>query len=104
MKITMTPTLTPRRGDPVEVGNVYANAYGNPHYKIVVAIIPTDSRNQPYNRVVCLHINTTAGIVGCSRAPEEYISNHQDLVGKVKSMPELKIEWLRAHPQAERMK
>lgn len=104
MKVIMTPTIEPRRGDKVEVGNVYGNAHGAPHYKVVVGIVASDKWNRPYNRVVCIHIDATGRIVGCSRNPEEYIANHQDLLGKVKSMPELKIEWLRAHPQKEKLK
>jgi len=104
VKITMTPQISPRRGDPVVVGNVYANAHGAPHYKVVVGIITQDKWNRPYNRVVCIHVAATGAIVGCSRYPEEYISHHNDLVGHVKTMPELKIDWLRSHPQQEKLK
>lgn len=34
MKVTVIPHTHSRRGDPVEVGNVYTN----PHYKIVIGI------------------------------------------------------------------
>jgi hypothetical protein len=104
MKVIMTPSISPRRGDPVVVGNVYANAHGAPHYKVVVGMVLQDKWKRPYNRVVALHISATGAVVGASRYPEEYIREHNDLVGRVKSMPELKIEWLRPHPQAEKLK
>jgi len=104
MKIIMTPTISPRRGEPVVLGNVYANSHGAPHFKVVVGIVARDKWNRPYNRIVCLHISAVGLVVGASRYPEEYISQHNDLVGKVKSMPELKIEWLRPHPQQGKMK
>lgn len=104
MKVLMTPNIAPRRGLPVKIGNVYANAHGAPHYKVVVGIIPIDKWQRPYNRVVSLHIDATGAIVGCSRNPEEYIRDHNDLVGKVESMPELKIKWIHSHPQQEKLK
>ena len=46
--------------------------------------------------VVCININPMGEIVGASCEPEAYMRDHQDLVGRVVEMPELKIEWL--HP------
>lgn len=97
MKIDMVPQLNPTRGGSVKVGNVYTNPHGK-FYKIVVAIVtPEHSINHGsrFNNVVMLHISTSGHIVGSSNQPMQYISQHQDLVGIVKSMPTLKIEWLK---------
>lgn len=95
MKVSMTPKLHPRRGAEVEVGNVYINPHGRPFYKVVLGKVPSDwGRNGKWNNIVMLHITSTGDIVGASCQPTKYVSEHQDLVGKVKNMPELKIEWL----------
>lgn len=103
MKVHMTPPLAPRRGDPVEVGNVYANAHGSPHYKIVVSVISRDAHDQPWNNCVCLHTNGAGDIVGCSKAPQLYLSEHNDLVGRIRELPELTVEWIRSHPQKDKI-
>jgi hypothetical protein len=99
----MAPEMTQRRGDPVATGNVYANSHGAPHYKIVLAIMARDGE-RTWSNCVCLHVNAAAKIVGCSRVPEAYLSHHNDLVGRVKSMPEMDVEWIRTHPQAGKLK
>jgi len=94
MKIEMTPKLHPRRGGEVKIGNVYNNPHGKTFYKVVVGMPTQTARgNRSYRNVVCLHISTSGEVVGCSANPADYISNHQDLVGQVKNMPTLKIEW-----------
>lgn len=92
MKIEMTPKLHPRRGGEVKVGHVYTNDHAKHYYKIVVGMFDADRGS--YKNVICLHVSGTGEIVGCSRNPQNYISEHQDLVGIVKDMPTLKIEWL----------
>lgn len=103
MKINMGDRLEPRRGDPVKVGNVYANAHGRPFYRIVIAVNNRDS-GRPWNNVVCIHVNSISGVMGSSNVPEKYLSEHADLIGYVKDMPELKIEFIRPHPQADKLR
>lgn len=96
MKIEMMPKLKPRRGGEVKVGNVYINPHGRPFYKIVLGLIPPDwGRRAKFNNVVCLHVTSTGEVVGASCNPQLYVSEHQDLVGEVRNMPSLKIEWLK---------
>lgn len=95
MKIEMTPKLHPRRGGTVEVGNVYNNPHGKSFYKIVIGMPKENARGKSFfNNVICIHVNTSGEIVGCGALPERYVSEHQDLVGRVISMPSLKIVWL----------
>lgn len=95
MKIEMTPKLAPQRGGEVKVGNVYSNSHGRTFYKVVVGIVPPDwgSRGK-YNNIVMIHVTSNGEIVGAACQPHRYVSDHQDLVGVVKNMPTLKIEWL----------
>ncbi len=95
MKVEMLPKLAPRRGGEVKEGNVYTNPHGRAFYKVVMGIIPPEYSNRArYNNVVMLHVDSTGHIVGASVQPRIYVSEHQDHVGIVKSMPTLKIEWL----------
>ncbi len=91
MKALITPVIHPRRGGDVAEGNVYANMHGRPFYKVVIGLV-VDKR---YNNICCLHIAATGAIVGCSMQPPAYLSNHHDLVGKVKKLPDFKIDWLK---------
>jgi len=96
MKVEMIPALKPRRGGKVKEGNVYTNPHGRNFYKVVMGIIPPEWSNRArYNNIVMLHVSSTGQIVGASVQPETYVCNHQDLVGTVKNMPALKIEWLK---------
>lgn len=95
MKITMKPTIHPRRGAEVLVGNVYSNPHGKSYFKVVLGIVQRQG-TRPWNNVVMLHVDATGRIVGSSNQPIVYVSEHQDLVGRVRDMPELKISWLRA--------
>lgn len=93
MKVApLCPTIL-RRGGPVEVGNVYTNPHGRPHYKIVIGIITRDARDRPYNNIALFKVYADGSCAGASVEPEVYIRDHQDLVGKVKNMPTLKVEW-----------
>lgn len=95
MKVEMTPKLHPRRGGEVKIGNVYNNPHGKSFYKVVVGMPTETSRGRPaYKNVICIHVNTAGEVIGCSANPDTYISEHQDLVGIVRHMPTLKIEWL----------
>lgn len=97
MKVEMIPQIKPRRGGPVKEGNVYTNPHGPGYYKVVMGIIPDTWRKtgRNWNKIVLLHISSLGEIVGASCQPETYVCNHQDLVGIVKHMPSLKIEWLK---------
>lgn len=95
MKIEMTPKLKPRRGGEVKIGNVYTNDHSKHYYKIVVGMIEQNRGHGSWNNVICIHISGTGDVIGCSRNPQNYISNHQDLVGLVQDMPTLKIEWFK---------
>lgn len=92
----MDPMIRPHRGGEVKVGNVYTNPHGKSFYKVVVGIVDTSTvrGRRPWNNVVCLHINISGDVVGSSNQPVTYVSEHQDLIGFVKDMPSLKIEWL----------
>ena len=91
MKIELPKPIDLRRGVEPEVGMVYQNPHGRPFYKLVVGI--TDQKR--YNRVVMIHVNALGEVVGASTAPVVYVRDHHDLVGRVKDMPSLKIEWNR---------
>jgi hypothetical protein len=96
MKAIITNMTAPRRGAEPEVGNVYQNPHGRPWYKIIVGIVNDPSRiRAPYNNIVMLHIDARGEIVGSSNQPTAYVRDHHDLVGKVKEMPNLKIDWFR---------
>jgi hypothetical protein len=94
MKIIMPHPVAPSRGiHPVEVGNVYFNSHGRDHYKIVVAVRArggTGSRS--FNNCVLLKVNHSGEIVSAGCEPEQYLKNHQDLVGKVYEMPTIQID------------
>ena len=94
MKVHMHPTIEPRRGGEVLVGNVYTNKHGRPYYKMVVGIIEREG-NRPWNNVVMLHVDATGRICGSSNQPIVYVKDHQDLMGRVAQMPDLDIEWLK---------
>ncbi len=93
MRVIAHPEKRARRGLPVVEGNVYTNANGRPHYKIVLGIIPRDERGRPWNNVALLKVFADGSLAGCAMEPEAYMRDHQDLVGKVSDMPSLKIEW-----------
>jgi hypothetical protein len=98
MKAIIEPKLAPRRGGKVEVGNVYTNVHaGGRYYRLVVSTNArkVSSFRENWNKIVCLHIDALGNIIGCSMQPELYMSEHQDLIGKVKSLPDFKIEWLK---------
>lgn len=86
--------IHPRRGEPVEVGNVYGNAYGKPFFRLVLNVM-SRANDRPWRNVICIRLDTTGTIVGCATEPEAYVREHQDLIGKVVDMPSLKIEWFR---------
>jgi len=93
MKVEIVKT-TPRRCGKVEVGNVYSNVHGQNVFKIAVAVVPRDKWEKPWKNVVLLRVNIAGDIVGCGMEPQEYMSEHQDHVGVVKELPNLKVEWL----------
>lgn len=86
--------IHPRRGAPVEVGNVYGNAYGKPFFRLVVGIVERVG-DRPWKNIVCIRLDTAGNIVGCANEPETYVREHQDLIGKVHDMPNMKIDWFR---------
>lgn len=94
MKVILDPTITVHRGGEVKVGNVYSNPKFR-YWRIVVGIIPpVEIGRSRWNNVVCIHVDIDGNIVGASCQPTRYMSEHQDLVGHVKTMPSMKIEWL----------
>lgn len=96
LKVTLDPALVIHRGGEVLVGNVYSNVKFR-YWRIVVGKIgPQVSRRGRWNNIVCLHVDINGDIVGASCQPERYMSEHQDLVGKVKQMPSMKVEWLKS--------
>lgn len=94
MKVEVSPRMFPQRGGEVEVGNVYSNDHAR-YFKVVIAIATKRNGRSPWNNVVCIHIDATGEIVGASCQPRNYMREHQDLIGKVKSMPSMKIEWFK---------
>ena len=93
MKVEIVKT-TPRRHGEVEVGNVYSNVHGQNVFKIVLAIVERNKWEKPWKNVVLIKVNVAGEIVGCSMEPYLYLSEHQDHVGVVKELPDLKVEWL----------
>lgn len=98
MKVDMAPLRAAHRGGPVEIGNVYAcnraPAFGD--FRIVVGKATHEGTGRiPWNNVIMIHVNAGGEVVGCSRQPTEYVKNKWDLLGKVKQMPTLKIEWVK---------
>ena len=97
MKVEIAPQVFPRRGTEVEVGNVYTNnrqpAFRD--FRIVVGVVGVVHGRQPWNNIVCIHVDYKGDISGASRQPYNYVKDHWDLVGKVVEMPTLKVEWLR---------
>lgn len=97
MKVEVIPNSAARRGDEVKVGNVYTNAHGRPHYKIVIGIITREGRfRRPHNNVAVFKVFADGSCAGAACEPEAYLRDHQDLVGTIKEMPTLKVEWLRS--------
>lgn len=95
MKVTLDPKIVVHRGGEVKVGNVYSNPKFR-YWRIVVGIITyKGSGRRVWNNVVCIHVDINGDIIGSSNQPSRYMSEHQDLVGFVKQMPSMKIEWLR---------
>lgn len=95
MKIDISPRMHPSRGGEVLVGNVYSNDTTR-FLRIVVGVVHEKYRNRgKWNNVVCIHVDPTGDVVGASCQPTLYMQEHQDLVGRCKNMPTLKIEWLR---------
>ena len=94
MKVILDPAIiVHRRGEEVKIGNVYSNEKFR-YWRIVVGIFDeTTHGRKPWNCIVCLHVDINGAIVGSSNQPKKYMSEHQDLVGFVKDMPSMKIEW-----------
>lgn len=93
MKVIPLPPTKLRRGGPVEIGNVYTNPHGRPHYKIVIGIIERCSRGRPWKNIALYKVFADGSCAGACTEPETYIRDHQDLVGKCTNLPPLKIEW-----------
>ena len=93
MKVSIIPNTKSRRGDPVEVGNVYTNPHGRPHYKIVIGIMDIVN-DRPWKNVAIYKVFADGKCAGASCEPEKYLRDHQDLIGYIKDMPTLKVEWL----------
>lgn len=93
MKVIAHPERRAKRGGPVEIGNVYSNPHGRPHYKIVLGITERCSRGRPWKNVAVYKVLADGSCAGAGTEPEKYLSEHQDLVGKVANMPTLKIKW-----------
>lgn len=85
------------RGGPVEVGNVYTNPHGRAFYKIVLGKNEqvTNGSRRRWNNIVMIHVNVKGEVIGCAAQPETYVSEHQDLIGRIKNMPTLKVEWIK---------
>lgn len=94
MKIQLPAPLSLRRGVDPKVGNVYQNPHGRPFFKLVVGVDDEQLRRK-WNCVIMLHIDAKGRVVGSSNSPFNYVKEHHDLVGIVKNMPDLKVEWLR---------
>lgn len=95
MKVEIEPRLHPNRGGEVKIGNVYSNQKFR-YYRLVVGIIDSKhARRSRWANVVCIHVDATGEIVGCSCQPTVYMREHQDLVGHVTKMPSMKIVWNR---------
>lgn len=104
MKVHISPQLFPCRGGEVAVGNVYSNDHSR-FFRIVVGIVEDKHKSRKtWNNVVCIHVDATGDIVGASCQPTLYVKEHQDLVGRVKEMPSMKIEWLREEDREKETK
>lgn len=86
-----THQLKPRRGAEPSVGNVYSHIKAR-YYKVVIGI---GDPNERWNCVHMIHVDATGEVVGTSSQPIPYMQNHQDLVGHVKTLPNLKIDWIK---------
>lgn len=94
MKFKIQPKIVPRRGTPVVEGNVYANRKGQNYFDVVIAILKRDG-DRPWNNVCILRVDIHGNLRGVRQEPERYVSEHKDLVGKVKEIPALEIEWFK---------
>jgi hypothetical protein len=94
MKVEALLPTRLRRGDEVRIGNVYTNPHGRPHYKIVIGIMQRDKFSKPWNNVAFYKVFVDGSCAGAAVEPMEYIRDHQDLVGIIKEMPTMQIEWL----------
>jgi hypothetical protein len=93
--VEINPRIQFRRGGPVEIGNVYQNRHGRPWFKVLFGKCEKFTAGKSrWNNCIMLHIDARGEVVGCSMAPEAYIQNHHDFVGKIVKMPELKMKWL----------
>jgi len=96
MKVEIEPRLFPHRGGEVVLGNVYQNTRStNRYFKIVFGVVEREDNSRPWNNVVLLHVDNYGNVVGASCQPYKYVSEHQDLIGRVIKMPDLKIKWLK---------
>ena len=82
MKVKVPDPYTPTRGAPVVPGNVYSHRSGRPYFRIVLGLVEKH-RDRPFNNAICLHVAGNGELVGCSMQPHRYLSEHNDLVGKV---------------------
>lgn len=92
MKINLTPRLTPRRGEPVRVGNVYSTKMGPNGYFLVVGVVRRDG-DRPWNNVVLLRFDQAGQVTRGSNEPEAYVQDHKDLIGFVENMPDIIVKW-----------
>jgi hypothetical protein len=93
MRVEISPRLFPKRGGAVAIGNVYANNRP-PAFKTYRIVVGLMNQTRNYNDTICIHVDGTGGVVGCSANPSNYVRDHWDLIGRVKEMPTLKIEWI----------
>lgn len=97
VKVDIPINFSPVRGADVVEGNVYVHPRGRPFFKIVVGVLTEQMAlgRRKWNNVIMLHVDATGQVVGASQQPILYVKNHQDLVGKVRELPSLKIEWIK---------
>lgn len=97
MKVEIAPRIYPQRGGDVVVGNVYGNnrAPAFRDFRIVVGVVALVNGRTPWNKICFIHVDDQGNVVGASRQSEPYVKNHWDLIGRVKEMPTMKIEWLK---------
>jgi hypothetical protein len=92
--VEINPRIQFRRGGPVEIGNVYQNRHGKPFFKILFGKKGQQSAlHGRWNNCILVHVDAMGEVVGCSMAPELYIRDHHDFIGKIIEMPKLKMEW-----------